>query len=95
MTTEALVLQTSPVVTVGYVFQVLLSLAVVVGLIVVIARYLLPRLNITSGGGKVIQVVDRVMLEPQVSAYLLKVKERTWLTVASSKNVAPLEEVQL
>jgi flagellar biogenesis protein FliO len=94
MTTEALALQSSPIITAGYVMQVLFSLVVVVALIVVIARFLLPRLNIASTG-KIVQVADRVMLEPQVSAYVLKVKDRAWLVVASSKNVASLGEVQL
>lgn len=94
MTSESLVLQSSPIVTVGYVVQVLLSLAVVVALIYVVARYLLPRLKI-GAPGKMIQVVDRVMLEPQVSAYIVKVGKKAWLIVASNKNVEKIEEVEL
>jgi len=94
MTPEALALQSSPIITAGYVMQVLFSLVVVVALIVVMARYLLPKLHAPSGG-KIIQVADRVMLEPQVSAYIIRVKEKAWLVVAGSKNVASLGEVQL
>jgi flagellar biogenesis protein FliO len=95
MTQEALALQASPIITAGYVMQVMFSLAVVVALIVVIARYLMPRLNITTGGSKIVQIVDRVMLEPQVGAYVIKVKNKAWLVVASNKSVAPIGEVEV
>ncbi|MFA5113716.1 MAG: hypothetical protein WC529_05420 [Candidatus Margulisiibacteriota bacterium] len=93
MTTEALVLSSSPIMTVGYLMQVILSLAIVLGLIFVIARYLLPRLKVAPGG-KLIQVADRVMLEPQLTAYVLKVKGKSWLVVAGSKGVAAVGEVE-
>jgi flagellar biogenesis protein FliO len=90
--TEALALHTSPIMTVGYFMQVLFSLAVVLGLIFVIAKYLLPKLRVATIG-RVIQVVDRVMLEPQVTAYILKVGKRSWLVVASNKAVHSVAEV--
>lgn len=92
MTTETLALQASPIVTVGYLMQVLFSLAVVLALIFVIAKYLLPKLRVSTVG-RVIQVVDRVMLEPQVTAYILKVGKRSWLVVASNKAVESVAEV--
>ncbi|MFA4906627.1 MAG: flagellar biosynthetic protein FliO [Candidatus Margulisiibacteriota bacterium] len=92
MTGEALVLQSSPIITTGYVMQVLISLAVVIGLIYVLARYFLPRLKVGSPG-RIIQVVDRVMLEPQVSAYILKVGKKAWLVVAGNKGVKKIDEV--
>jgi flagellar biogenesis protein FliO len=93
MTTEALVLQTSPIITTGYIMQVILSLAVVVAIIYVLAKYLLPRLKVTTPG-RLIQVIDRIYLEPQVSAYVLKVGQKAWLIVASSKNVELISEVE-
>jgi flagellar biogenesis protein FliO len=92
MTTEALALQASPIVTVGYLMQVLFSLAVVLGLIYVIAKFLLPKLRVATIG-RVISVVDRVMLEPQVTAYILKVGKKAWLVVASNKAVHSVAEV--
>lgn len=92
MTPEALVLQSSPIITVGYVMQVLFSLAIVVALIYVIARYLLPKLKVT-GSGKIIQVIDRVLIEPQVAAYILKVGKKSWLIVSSNKAVEKIAEL--
>lgn len=92
MTSEALALQSSPVITAGYLVQVLLSLAIVVALIYVIAKFLLPRLNIQSSS-RIIQVVDRVLLEPQVTAYILKIGKKAWLVVAGSKGVAKIDQV--
>lgn len=92
MTTETLALQASPIVTVGYLMQVLFSLAVVLALIFVIAKYLLPKLRVATVG-RVISVVDRVMLEPQVTAYILKVGKKAWLVVASNKAVQSVAEV--
>lgn len=92
MTQEALAFQSSPIMTAGYLMQVSLSLAIVLGLIYVIARFILPKLKISTTG-KIIQVVDRVLLEPQISAYILKVGKKAWLVVASSKGVAKIDQV--
>lgn len=89
MTGEAL-----PIVTTGYVMQVLISLAVVIGLIYVLARYFLPRLKV-GAPGRIIQVVDRVMLEPQVSAYIIKIGKKAWLIVSGGKNVEKISEIEL
>ena len=93
MTPEALVLQSSPIITAGYVMQVIFSLAIVVALIYAIARFLLPKLK-TGGAGRLIQVVDRVLIEPQVAAYVLKVGKKSWLIVSSNKNVATIAELE-
>ena len=92
MTNEALVLQSSPIITAGYIMQVLISLAVVVTLIYVIAKFLLPRMPINAPG-RLIKVIDRLMLEPQVAAYVLKVGKRAWLIVSSGKNVVKVDEI--
>jgi len=93
MTPEALVLKSSPIITLGYIMQVLISLAIVLAIIFVIARYLLPKLKVTTPG-RLIQVVDRVFLEPQVSAYILKVGKSAWLIVTSSKQVARIDKIE-
>lgn len=94
MSPDPLALQPTPIITLGYVMQVVFSLAVVVAIIYVAAKYLLPRLKINAPG-KLIQMVDRIYLEPQVSAYILKVGQKAWLVVASSKNVEKISEVDL
>lgn len=93
MTPEALVLQSSPIITAGYVMQVLISLAIVVALVYVIGRYLLPKLKV-SGTGRLIQVIDRVLIEPQVAAYIIKVGRKSWLIVSSNKNVEKIAEIE-
>jgi len=93
MTTEALVLQSSPIVTMGYVVQTVISLAIVVGLIYLIARFVLPKMRVGGGTGRLIQVVDRVLIEPQVAAYIIKVGKRSWLVAASSKNVVKIADL--
>lgn len=91
---EPLVLQTTPLITFGYVMQVLLSLGIVVALIYSIAKYLMPRMKVNAPG-RLIKVVDRIYLEPQVSAYILKVGSQGWLVVASNKQVATISEVDV
>ncbi len=93
ITREALVLQTSPIITAGYIFQVLISLAVVVAFIYVIAKFLLPRMQINAPG-RLIKVIDRLMLEPQVTAYVLKIGKRSWFLVSSAKNVTKIDEIE-
>jgi flagellar biogenesis protein FliO len=94
MTPEALTLQTSPIITFGYVMQVIFSLAVIVAFIYIIGRFILPKLKITPAG-KLIQVVDRAFLEPQVSAWILKVGKKAWLIVISNKQVTKIDEVEV
>jgi len=93
MTPEALVLQRSPIITLGYVMQVLISLAIVLAIIYVMARFLLPKLKINTTG-KMIQVLDRVMLEPQVTAYVIKVGKSAWLIAASNKQIAKIDKIE-
>jgi len=87
VTAEAPTLGTTPLVTFGYLVQVFFSLLIVFGLIYLTARYILPRFQI-SAKGRIIQVVDRVGLEPQVSAYILKVGQTSYLAVVSAKGLA-------
>lgn len=94
MTSETLVLQHSPIITLGYVMQVLISLGIVLALIYLVAKYVLPRMKVNTPG-RLIQVLDRVYLEPQISAYILKVGKKAWLVVASSKQVEKISEIEL
>ncbi|MFH1386178.1 MAG: flagellar biosynthetic protein FliO [bacterium] len=93
MTTETLVLQSSPIITTGYIMQVFLSLLIVVALIYVGAKYLLPKFKVDSRS-KLIKIVDRVYLEPQVSAYILKVGKKAWLLAVSNKQITKIDQVE-
>lgn len=88
-----IVLQRSPIITAGYLIQVVFSLAVVLAIIYIIAKFILPKFKIAAPG-RLIQVVDRIMLEPQVSAYILKVGKSAWLVVASAKNVIRVDKIE-
>ncbi len=92
MTTEALVLQTSPIITFGYVIQVIVSLLIVIVLIYLSARFLLPKLKF-GGTGRLIKLVDRVYLEPTVAAYVLKIGKAAWLVMSSNKNITKIDRI--
>ncbi|MFA5839548.1 MAG: flagellar biosynthetic protein FliO [Candidatus Margulisiibacteriota bacterium] len=94
MTLEALSLETTPIITFGYVMQVIISLFIVMGFIWLAAKYLLPRLK-SSDAGKIIKVLDRAYLEPQVTAYLLRIGDKTWLVGASNKNITLIDKIDL
>jgi len=83
----------SPLVTIGYVFQLILSLAIVIGLIYFSAKYLFPKIQLPSQG-KLIQVVDRIGLEPQVSAYIISAYDRSYLIVVSQKGVTLIDKLE-
>lgn len=89
---EALAFQRTPIITFGYVIQVFFSLLIVLAFIYMIGKYVLPRLKINAAG-KMIKVLDRVYLEPQVSAYILKVGKSAWLVMASNKRVAKIDKL--
>jgi flagellar protein FliO/FliZ len=91
MTYEALVLEKTPVVTFGYIVQVALSLAIVLGLIYLISRFLLPRLQMT-GKSRLVEVLDRIGLEPQVTAYVIKFNKNIYLVACGQKGVALLDK---
>lgn len=80
-------------VTVGYVFQLMISLIIVVGLIYFSAKYLLPKLNLPSVG-QTIQVKERIGLEPQVSAYIITAYGNSYIIIVSGKNVAMIDKIK-
>lgn len=93
LTYEALSLNKTPIVTFGYIVQVTISLLVVLGLIYLTSRYLLPRLQVNPKG-KLLEVLDRVGLEPQVTAYVLKFKKNLYVVGVSNKNVSLIDKLK-
>jgi flagellar biogenesis protein FliO len=91
LTYEALALNRTPVATFGYIVQVAISLAIVLGLIYLTSRYILPRLQVNPKG-KLLEVLDRVGLEPQVTAYVLKFKKNIYVVGVSNKNVSLIDK---
>lgn len=93
LTIEALTLNKTPIVTFGYIMQVAISLLVVLGLIYLTSKYLLPRLQVNPKG-KLLEVLDRVGLEPQVTAYVLKFKKNLYVVGVSNKNVSLIDKLK-
>jgi flagellar biogenesis protein FliO len=90
---EAIAFQRTPIITFGYLMQVFISLLVVLAFIYLIGKYLLPRMKVAATG-KLIKILDRVYLEPQISAYILQVGKRAWFIVTSNKQVEKIDEVE-
>lgn len=93
MTPEAIAFQRTPIITFGYVIQVFFSLLIVLAIIYLLARFVLPRLKVNATG-KMIKILDRTYLEPQVSAYLLQVGKSAWLIVTSNKSVTRIDKIE-
>jgi len=92
MTPEAIAFQRTPIITFGYVAQVFFSLLIVLAIIYLLAKFVLPRLKVNATG-KMIKILDRLYLEPQVSAYLLQVGKSSWLIVTSNKSVTRIDKI--
>jgi hypothetical protein len=65
----------------------------VIGLIYVTSKYLLPKLQVKTQG-KIVEVLERVGLEPQVTAYVLRIKRSCWLVVVSNKQVTKIDKIE-
>lgn len=91
-TQEALVLRASPIITFGYIMQMIFSLAIVLGIIYLCAKFLLPKIKL-SGTGKFITVLDRVALEPNVSLYVIQIGIKKWLIGVGQKNITRIEQL--
>ena len=92
-TLEALTLNQAPIVTFGYIMQVFFSLLVVLGIIYLSAKYVLPRLQVKRKGS-IIELEDRIGLEPQVSAYIIRAENKRWLIMVSNKNVTVVDKLE-
>ncbi|OGC04896.1 hypothetical protein A2276_02930 [candidate division WOR-1 bacterium RIFOXYA12_FULL_43_27] len=84
ITSEAVTFQKTPIVTFGYIMQVIFSLLIVLALLYISSKYLLPLLK-TNPKGKLVEIEDRLTLEPGVSAYVLKTKTKRYLITVSQK----------
>ncbi len=94
ITSEAILADRSPIISFGYLMQVFFSLLIVAAFLYLTSKYVLPKLQVAASKGRMIDVVDRIGLEPQVTAYILRVNKRSWLVVSSSKNVQVVSELE-
>jgi flagellar biogenesis protein FliO len=72
--------------------QVFFSLLIVLAIIYVVGRFVLPRLK-TGATGRLIKILDRVYLEPNISAYILKVGKSAWLVAVSRQNIVRIDKI--
>jgi len=93
MTTEVLSLQAAPIFSFGYIIQVFLSLVIVLAFIYFLGRYILPKFKMTNSG-KLIKVLDKVYLEPQVSTQIIQVGNSAWLIAISNKRVTRIDKIE-
>ncbi len=80
-------------VSIGYVVQLLFSLAVVFGFLYITTKYLLPKLK-TSNKSEHIILADRLVVEPQVTLYIIKAANNSWLISVSNKSVTVIDKFQ-
>lgn len=83
----------SAAVSIGYVVQLLFSLAVVLGFLYITAKYLLPKLK-TSNKSEHITLFDRLVVEPQVTLYIVRSAGKSWLLSVSNKNVTVIDKFE-
>ncbi len=92
-TMESAAMQSSPpVISFGYIIQLVFSLGVVIGAIFLTTKYVLPRFT-PGTSGNYINVVDRVVLEPQVTSYILNVEKKFYVVVVSNKTATLIDKL--
>ena len=82
-----------PLFTVWYILQLIVSLGIVIGLIYFSAKYLFPKLQIPSSG-KSIQILDKIGIEPQVSAYIISAQDKAYFVIVSNKGVTLIDKLE-
>jgi flagellar biogenesis protein FliO len=84
----------SPVISVGYIVQLIFSLAVVVGFLYVTAKYLLPKMQ-TGTKSKQIEITDKLVIEPQVSSYVIKAGGNSYFIIVNSKTTTLIDKLPI
>jgi len=83
----------SSVISFGYIIQLIFSLGIVFGFIYIAAKYILPRFQ-SSSKSRIIEVTDKLVLEPQVTSYVIKAGSTSWLIIVSGKTVARIDKLE-
>lgn len=82
----------SSVISFGYIIQLIFSLLVVFGFIYLAAKYILPRFQ-SGTKSSLIEIADRLTLEPQVTAYIIRAGGSSWLVIVSGKTVQKIDKI--
>lgn len=90
---EAVTVARSPLVSAGYILQLIISLAIVLGLIYLSAKYILPKIQLPAGD-RTINIVDRIGLEPQVTSYIISARGNSYLIVVSNKGATLIDKFE-
>jgi flagellar biogenesis protein FliO len=90
---EVLAVTRSPLISLGYIFQLIISFAIVIGLIYFSAKYILPKMQLPAGE-RTIEITDRIGLEPQVTSYIISAKGKSYLIVVSNKGVTLIDKLE-
>jgi hypothetical protein len=83
----------SPLITVGYIFQLLISFGIVIGLIFFAAKYILPKVQLPSAG-RSLEILDRLGLEPSVTTYVIAWNEKKYLVIVSNKSATLIDKLE-
>jgi flagellar biogenesis protein FliO len=83
----------SPLDTVSYLFKLIVTLSIMIGFLYYAAKYILPKIQIPSQG-KLIEIKDRIGLEPQVSVYIITVQGKDYLIAVSAKGVTLIDKLE-
>lgn len=67
------------------------SLAIVLGIILLIKKYLLPK-RLQPKTGERVQVLSKTYLEPQLCTYLLGCKEKRWVVLSGRTGITVLDK---
>ncbi|MEI6050988.1 MAG: hypothetical protein WCS03_19030 [Bacteroidota bacterium] len=86
--------QYSPVISFGYIVQLIFSLAVVMGFIYMAAKYMLPKMQ-TNTKGKYQEIKDKLVLEPQVTSYVIGCGNTAYLVIVSNKSATVIDKISL
>ncbi len=83
----------SSAVSFGYIIQLVFSLAVVFGFIYLAAKYFLPKLQ-PGIKGKYLEVTDKLVIEPSVTAYILKTGKSQHTVIIAGRTATVLGKVE-
>jgi len=63
------------------------------GLIYLTAKYILPKIQPASKS-KYIELFDKIVVEPQVTLYIVKCFGKSWLISVSNKQVSLIDKIE-
>lgn len=85
----------TPDLSYGWLFiKMILAMGVVIGLAIVLIRYVLPRMTLGRGStGTSIRIIERAGLEPRKGLYLIEVEGKRVLIGTSDQRITKLMDL--